>query len=97
MLTGFRGRATALLVAAALVGGAVLARVWLAATGGYSEGTLSVPLRVASVVSLFAGLLLAALAVAWPMRRPKAYRQHSATGDPASASSLGKAAEDQDT
>lgn len=57
-----------LLVAAALIAGAVVVRVWLAATGGYSGVPLSVPLRVASAVALFTGLLLAALAVAWPMR-----------------------------
>ncbi len=59
-----------LLVATALVGGAVVVRVWLAATGGYGEAALSVPLRIASAIALFAGLMLAALAVAWPMRKP---------------------------
>lgn len=71
MLTGIKGRIIWLLIAAALVGGAVMVRVWLAATGGYSEGSLSVPLRAASAIALFAGLLLAALAVAWPMRERK--------------------------
>jgi hypothetical protein len=70
VLTGFKGRMMALLLAAVLVGSAVLVRVWLAATGGYSEGGLSLPLRAISAVALFAGLALAALAVGWPMRRP---------------------------
>lgn len=71
MLTGFRGRITVLLVAAALVGGAVTIRVWLAATGAYGQGS-SIPLRVVSAVALFGGLLLAGLAVAWPMgKAPK--------------------------
>ena len=69
MATGLKGRIVALLAAAALVGGAVVIRVWLAATGGYSEGGLAVFLRAISAVALFAGLLLAAVAVAWPMRR----------------------------
>lgn len=70
MLTGFKGRMMALLVAATLVGSAVMVRVWLAATGGYSQGS-SIPFRVASGIALFAGLLLAALTVAWPMRARK--------------------------
>ncbi|MBI3953961.1 MAG: hypothetical protein HY330_05560, partial [Chloroflexi bacterium] len=44
----------------------VVIRVWLAATGGYHAGGLAVALRAASASALFAGLLLAALAVAWP-------------------------------
>lgn len=64
-----RRRVATLLVAAALIAGAVLVRVWLAATGGYSHGFLAVPLRVASAVALFGGFLLAGLVVAWPMRR----------------------------
>jgi hypothetical protein len=67
MLGEIKGRVTLLLVAAALVGGAVAIRVWLAATGGYSQES-SIPFRVASTVALFGGFLLAALAVAWPMR-----------------------------
>lgn len=70
MLTGLRGRMMALLVAAALVGGAVVVRVWLAATGGYSQES-SIPFRVASGIALFAGLLLGAFTVAWPMRKPR--------------------------
>jgi hypothetical protein len=74
MGTGLKGRITMLLVAAALIAGAVVVRVWLAATGGYRDGTLSMPLRVGSAVALFSGFLLAALAVAWPMRA--AHDQH---------------------
>ncbi|MBI2171182.1 MAG: hypothetical protein HYU30_04065 [Chloroflexi bacterium] len=70
MAAGLKGRIVALLAAVALVGGAVVIRVWLAATGGYSAGGLSISLRAMSAVALFAGLLLAALAVAWPMRKP---------------------------
>lgn len=64
---GLRRRVATLLVAAALIAGAALMRVWLAATGGYSHGPLAVPLRVASAVALFGGFLLAGVAVAWPM------------------------------
>ncbi len=70
MLTGFKGRMMALLIAAALVGSAVMVRVWLAATGGYSQES-SIPFRVASGIGLFAGLILAALTVAWPMGKPR--------------------------
>lgn len=66
-----KARFAALLAAAALVGFAVVARVWLAATGGYSGGTLSAPLRVTSAVALFVGLALAAVAVAWPVKRAR--------------------------
>lgn len=66
---GIRGHIIALLVAAALVSTGVVVRVWLAATGGYSEGGLAVPLRAMSAGALFGGLLLAGLIVAWPMRR----------------------------
>jgi hypothetical protein len=69
MAAGLKGRMVALLAAATLVGGAVAVRVWLAATGGYSQGW-SIPFRVASGIALFAGLLLAALTVAWPVRKP---------------------------
>ncbi len=72
MATEFRGRVIALLVAAFLVGGAVVVRVWLAATGGYSQAAYAAPLRVASAIALFGGLLLAGLAAAWPVRRPRA-------------------------
>lgn len=65
---GLKGRMGALLAAAALVGGAVGIRVWLAATGSYSQGG-SIPFRVVSGVALFSGFVLAALAVAWPMKR----------------------------
>ncbi|MFQ5875085.1 MAG: hypothetical protein ACE5JL_14995 [Dehalococcoidia bacterium] len=68
MVAGLKGRMVTLLAAAALVGGAVVVRVWLAATGGYSEAAYAVPLRVASAIALLAGLLLAGVAVAWPMR-----------------------------
>lgn len=71
MATGLKGRAVALLIAAALVGGAVVVRVWLAATGGYSEGAIAMPLRVASAIALFAGLVLGGLTVAWPMRKTR--------------------------
>lgn len=57
------------LAGAALVGFAVLTRVWLAATGGYTDGPLSVPLRAASAIALAAGMLLAAASVAWPLGR----------------------------
>ena len=80
MLGEFKGRVTMLLVAAALIAGAVVARVWLAATGGYRESSLSVPLRVGSAVALFSGFLLAALAVAWPIRA--AHDQHRRPGTP---------------
>lgn len=70
MLTGFKGRIIALLIAAALVGGAVVVRVWLASTGGYSQAAYAAPLRVASAIALFAGLLLGGLTVAWPMGKP---------------------------
>lgn len=62
---------TLLLVGAALVGSAVLARVWLASTGGYSASALSVPLRIASALSLAAGLVLAAVSVVWPIRKER--------------------------
>jgi len=71
METGLKGRIVILLLAATLIAGAVVARVWLAATGGYSEGNLALPLRVGSTVALFGGFLLAALAVAWPMRKAR--------------------------
>lgn len=71
MVTGLKGRMVTLLAAAALVGGAVVIRVWLAATGGYSEAAYAVPLRVVSAIGLFAGLLLAGVAVAWPMRKAR--------------------------
>ncbi len=70
MFQGLKGRITVLLIAAALVGGAVVVRVWLAATGGYSQGW-SIPFRAASGIALFAGLLLAGLTVAWPMGKPR--------------------------
>ncbi|MBI4328802.1 MAG: hypothetical protein HY685_02930 [Chloroflexi bacterium] len=70
MVTGVKGRITWLLVAAALVGGAVVVRVWLAATGGYSGSPFAVPLRLGSAVALFLGLALAGLVVAWPMKGP---------------------------
>lgn len=69
-----------LLVAAALIAGAVVVRVWLAATGGYREGSVAVPLRVVSAVALFGGFLMAGLAVAWPMRAAR--DQHRRPGTP---------------
>lgn len=64
-----RRRVILLLIAALLIAGAVVVRVWLAAIGSYSDGSLALPLRVASAAALFGGFLLAGLAVAWPMRR----------------------------
>jgi hypothetical protein len=69
MDAGLRGRVAMLLAAAALIAGAAVTRVWLAATGGYSHGSLAVPLRVASAAALFGGFLLAGLVVAWPFQR----------------------------
>ena len=71
MATGLKGRIVLLLAAAALVGGAVVVRVWLAATGGYSEEGIAMPLRVVSGVALFLGLVMAGLTVAWPMRQAR--------------------------
>lgn len=59
-----------LLLAALLVAGAVVVRVWLAASGGYSQGGPALPLRVGSAVALVGGLLLVGAMVAWPMQRP---------------------------
>lgn len=64
-----RARLVLLLLAALLVAGAVVVRVWLAASGGYSQGGLALPLRVGSGVALVVGLLLAGAVVAWPMRK----------------------------
>ncbi|MEE9199615.1 MAG: hypothetical protein V3U26_07465 [Dehalococcoidia bacterium] len=64
-----KGRIAVLLVGGALIAVAVLLRVWLAATGGYTEGSLSVFFRIGSAVALIVGLLLAGASVAWPMRR----------------------------
>lgn len=58
-----------LLLGGAFIAVAVVLRVWLAATGGYSEGDLAVPFRIVSAVALVAGFLLAGAVVAWPMRR----------------------------
>lgn len=82
----FRRRVQALLLAACLVGAAVVARVWLAATGGYHQGALSLALRAASGLALLSGLALAALAVAWPESRRRASGPPPADGphaDPA--------------
>lgn len=65
-----RRRVMVLAVAGLLVAGAVMVRVWLAATGGYSQGGLAVPLRVVSAVALVGGFVLAGAAVAWPVRKP---------------------------
>ncbi len=64
-----RTRVIGLLTGAALIAAAVLVRVWLAATGGYSDGALAMPLRAASAIALIAGMLLAGAAAAWPVRR----------------------------
>ncbi len=72
MIAGMKGRVTVLLVAAALIGGAVVARVWLAATGSYGDTGLPVMLRVGSAIGLAVGFLLAGAAVAWPMRKAEA-------------------------
>ena len=69
MLTGIKGRIAILMSAAVLVGGAIVVRVWLAATGGYNDAPMAMTLRVSSGISLFLGFLLAALTVAWPMQR----------------------------
>ncbi len=68
MHTGLKARMVSLLVAAVLIGGAVVIRVSLAATGGYTQGGLALPLRIVSIIALFLGLVVAGLAVAWPMR-----------------------------
>ncbi|GEM_PF-4762854 len=70
MATGLRNRIIALLIAAALIGAAVAIRLWLAATGAYVGGAHSGPLRVLSAVALFAGMAVAGVTVAWPMRKP---------------------------
>ncbi|MBI3979727.1 MAG: hypothetical protein HY331_16220 [Chloroflexi bacterium] len=71
-----------LLVAAVLVGGAVVIRVWLAATGSYSQGDLSLPLRAVSGVSLVVGFVLAGAVVAWPVRKPGGpARQNAGTSE----------------
>ncbi len=69
MLGDLNVRIALLLIAALLVAGAVVVRVWLAATGGYSEGDLALPLRVVSAVALVSGFLLAGAVVAWPVRK----------------------------
>lgn len=78
MLGDMRKRVTVLLVGAAFIAAAVVVRVWLAATGGYSESSLAVPLRIGSAVALVVGFLLAGAAVAWPMQRPKDPRESHA-------------------
>lgn len=64
-----KGGITVLLVAGALIAMAVVVRVWLAATGSYGDAGLPVMLRIGSAAALVVGLLLAGLAVAWPVRR----------------------------
>lgn len=65
------GRLALLLLAALLIGAAVVTRVWMAATGVYSQGDLALPLRAASAVALVSGFLLAGATVAWPMKKPR--------------------------
>lgn len=78
MATDMKSRVIWLLVAGMLVGAAVLVRVWLAATGSYSQGTSAVMLlRVASVVCLISGLVLTGAIVAWPVPKPES----AANGD----------------
>lgn len=71
MATDIISRIIWLLVAGTLVGAAMLVRVWLAASGSYSQGTSTVMLlRVASAVCLISGLVLAGAIIAWPMPKP---------------------------
>lgn len=71
MATDIKYRIIWLLLAGSLVGAAVLVRVWLAATGSYSQGTSAVMLlRVASAVCLISGLILAGAIIAWPVPKP---------------------------
>lgn len=90
MVTGIKERVAGLLVAAALVGGAVVIRVWLAATGGYSGGGFAVPLRLGSAIALFLGLVLAGLVVAWPMTSSRSPRPLDGQDDTPKKGSPGK-------
>lgn len=86
MVPDIKSRIIWLLVAALLVGAAVLTRVWLAATGSYSQETLAVMLlRVASAACLISGLVLAGAIVAWPVPRPT--RPPIGDGEPESGDS----------
>lgn len=70
-----------LLLAALLVGSAAVARVWLAASGSYSQGASAMPLRVASAVALLSGFALAGAAVAWPMPKSGVSRERGQGAD----------------
>lgn len=66
ILMGFKSRLVMLSVATVLIAGSVVVRLWLAATNSYSTSG-SVPIRVASSVSLAVGVILSIVMLVWPM------------------------------
>ncbi len=63
---GFKSRLVMLSVATVLIAGSVVVRLWLAATSSYSTPG-SIPIRVASSVSLAVGVILSIVMLVWPM------------------------------